>query len=108
MKSLPNDDSARGGLTQVWDFFYRDSLRAQKFQMLIALVFEGFLFQGGFTFYDIVSSIQLPTNCYLNVCIFESRHDIKNLAISSVSVPLKTLKTKFEVIPPNDVEGDTF
>ena len=28
-----------------------------------------------------------------------SKHDIKNLTKSSVSVPLKTTKTKFELIP---------
>ena len=29
-----------------------------------------------------------------------SKHDMENLAASSVSVPLKTPKTKFELIPP--------
>ena len=37
-----------------------------------------------------------------------SKHDIKNMTASSVSVQLKTPKTKFEVIPPKDEEGDTF
>ena len=36
-----------------------------------------------------------------------SKHDIKNLTASSYSVPLKTPKTKLEVPPPKDVEGDT-
>ena len=36
-----------------------------------------------------------------------SKHDIKNLTASSVSVPPKTSKTKCEVIPPKDVEEDT-
>ena len=58
---------------------------------------------------NIVTSIQLSTNCNLTVCIFESRHDIKNLTAGSpYSVPLKTPKIKSEVIPPKDVEGDTF
>ena len=57
---------------------------------------------------DIVTSIQLSTNCNLTVCIFESRHDVKNLTAASYSVPLKTLNTKLEVIPPKNVEGDTF
>ena len=35
-----------------------------------------------------------------------SKHDIKNLTASFYSVPLKTPKTKLEVIPPKDVEGD--
>ena len=48
------------------------------------------------------------TNCHFTVCIFESGHDIKNLTTSSYSVPLETLNTKLEVIPPNDAEGDTF
>ena len=33
-----------------------------------------------------------------------SKHDIINLTASSYSVP----KTKLEVIPPTDIEGDTF
>ena len=37
-----------------------------------------------------------------------SKHDIKNLTSSSYSVPLKTLKTKLEGIPPKDTKGDTF
>ena len=37
-----------------------------------------------------------------------SKHDIKNLTTGSYSVPLKTPKTKFEVIPSKHVEGDTF
>ena len=37
-----------------------------------------------------------------------SKQDIKDLNGSSVSLPLKTLKTEFEVIPPKDVEADTF
>ena len=57
---------------------------------------------------DIITSVPLSTNCNLSVCIFESRHDIKNLTASSVSVPLKTIKTKFEVISPKDVDEDTF
>ena len=61
-----------------------------------------------FTFHDIVTSIQLSTNCNLTVCSFESRHDIKNLTSSSYFVPLKTSKTKLEVFPSKDVEGDTF
>ena len=61
-----------------------------------------------FTFHDIVTSIQLSTNFNLTVCIFESRHDIKNLTTSSYAVPLKTPKTELEVIPPKDEEGDTF
>ena len=62
-----------------------------------------------FTCHDIVSSIQLSTNCNLTVCIFESRHDIKNLtATSPYSVPLKTPKIKLEVILPKDEEDDTF
>ena len=52
-------------------------------------------------------SIQLLTNCNLTVCIFENKDDIKNLTARSYSVSLKTLKTKLEVIPPKDVEGDT-
>ena len=54
-----------------------------------------------FTSHDIVTSIQLSTNCDLTVCIFESKHDIKNLTASSYSAPLimKTSKTKLEVIP---------
>ena len=35
-----------------------------------------------------------------------SKRDIKNLTASCHSVPLKTPKTKLEVIPPKDVEGD--
>ena len=41
------------------------------------------------------------TQCCL--CVFESRHDIKNLTASSNSVSLKTTKPKLEVIPPEDV-----
>ena len=59
-----------------------------------------------FTSYDIVTSIQLSTNCNSTVCIFESTCDIKDMTASSVSVPLKTPKTKFEVIPLKEV-GDT-
>ena len=33
---------------------------------------------------------------------------IKSLTVSSYSVLLKTPNTKLEVIPPKDVEGDTF
>ena len=33
---------------------------------------------------------------------------IKDLTESSVSMPLNTPNTKFEEIPPKDVEGDTF
>ena len=47
-----------------------------------------------FTSHDIVTSIQLSINCNLTVCIFESRHDIKNLIARLYSVPLKTPKTK--------------
>ena len=36
------------------------------------------------------------------------KHDIINLTTSSYSVPLKAPKTKLEVIPPTDIEGDTF
>ena len=61
-----------------------------------------------FTSHDIVTSIQLLANCNLTVCIFESRHDIKNLTTSSYCAPLKTPKTKLEVIAPKNVEGDTF
>ena len=61
-----------------------------------------------FICHDIVTSIQLSTNCHLTVCIFESRHDIKNLMASFYSVPLKTPKTKLEVTPLKDVEGGTF
>ena len=60
-----------------------------------------------FTSHDIVTSIQLSTNCNLTTCIFESRHGIKNLTSSSYSVPLKTPKTNLEVIPPKYVEGNT-
>ena len=60
-----------------------------------------------FTSHDIVTSIQLSTNCNLTVCIFESRHDMKNLTASSYSVPLRTLKTKLEAIPRKDVGRDT-
>ena len=34
------NDTAKGGLTQFRELFYRDSLRIQTFQMLIALLFE--------------------------------------------------------------------
>ena len=34
------------------------------------------------------------------------KRDIKNLTASFYSEPLKTPKTKLEVIPPKDVEGD--
>ena len=61
-----------------------------------------------FTCHDIVTSIQLSKNCNLTVCIFESRHDIKHPTTNFYSVQLKTPKTKLEVIPPKDVEGDTF
>ena len=61
-----------------------------------------------FTSHDIVTSIQLPTDCYLTVCIFERRHDIENLTASSVSVSLKSPKAKYEVIPPKNAEGDIF
>ena len=37
-----------------------------------------------------------------------SKHDIENLTASTYSEPLKTPRTKLEVIPPNDVDGDTF
>ena len=37
-----------------------------------------------------------------------SKHDIENLTASTYSEPLKTPMTKLEVIPPNDVDGDTF
>ena len=60
------------------------------------------------TSHDIVTSIKLSINCDLPVCVFESRHDIKNLTASSYSVPLKTPKTKLEGIPPKDEEGDIF
>ena len=60
------------------------------------------------TSHEIVISIQLSINCHFTVCIFESGHDIKNLTASSYSVPLKTPKTKLEVLPPKDVEGDKF
>ena len=33
------NDSAKGGLAQFWDF-YRDSLRAQRFQTLVTSLFE--------------------------------------------------------------------
>ena len=36
------------------------------------------------------------------------KHDIINLTTSSYFVPMKTPKTKLEVIPPKDEEGDTF
>ena len=52
--------------------------------------------------------LSLRFSCNLTVCIFDSRHDIKNLTTSSYSVPSKTPKTKLEVIPPKDVEEDTF
>ena len=52
--------------------------------------------------------IRLLTNYNLTVCIFESRHGIKNMTASSYFVPLKTPKTKLEVFTPKDVEGDTF
>ena len=56
--------------------------------------------------------LSLTFNCQQIVIklsvLFESRHDIKNLTTSSYSVPLKSQKTKLEVIPPKDVEGDTF
>ena len=61
-----------------------------------------------FTSHDSVTPLQLLTNCNLTICNFESKHEIKNMTLSSVPLPLKTLKTKFEVIPPKDVEGDTF
>ena len=57
------------------------------------------------TSHDIITSIQLSINCNFTVCIFESRHDIKNLTTSSYSVPLKTPKTKLEVIPRKDVHN---
>ena len=60
------------------------------------------------TFHDIVATSQLTINYDLTVCIFESRRDIENLMPRSYSVPLKTPKKKFEGIPLNDVEGDTF
>ena len=59
-----------------------------------------------FTFHDIVTSIQLSTDFNLTVYIFESRLDIKNLTTSSYSVPLKTPKTKLEVIPPKDYKTE--
>ena len=60
--------------------------------------------------HDIVPSIQLSTNCQQIVifCIFQSRHDIKNLTASSYSVLLKSPNTKLEVISPKDEEEDTF
>ena len=61
-----------------------------------------------FPFHDIVTSIQLSTNYNLTVCIFESRPDIKNLTATFYSLPLKTPKTKSEVIPSKETEGDTF
>ena len=53
----------------------------------------GKIFDTSSTSHDIVTSIQLSTNCNLTVCISENRHDIKNLIESSYSVPLKTPKT---------------
>ena len=38
----------------------------------------------------------------------KSKHSIIDLTTTSYSVPLKTPKTKLEVIPPTDLEGDTF
>ena len=34
------DDSAKGGLTQFWEHFYRDSLRAKIFKTLITSLLE--------------------------------------------------------------------
>ena len=34
------DDSAKGGLTQFWEHFYRDSFRVQRFQTLITSLFD--------------------------------------------------------------------
>ena len=60
------------------------------------------------TSHDTITSIQLSINCNLTFCIFQTRHDIKNLTGSSHSVALKTSETKLEGIPSKDVEGDTF
>ena len=38
----------------------------------------------------------------------KSKHYIIDLTTTSYSVPLKTTKTKLEVIVPTDIEGDTF
>ena len=61
-----------------------------------------------FTSHDIVTSIQFSIDSNLTVCIFESTHDIEDLAASSYSVLFKTPDTKLQVIPPKDEEGDTF
>ena len=39
-KVMKIDDTAKGSLTQFWDLFHRDFLRAQRFQMLISSLFE--------------------------------------------------------------------
>ena len=38
----------------------------------------------------------------------KSKHIIENLRASSYYVPLKTPRTKSEVIAPKNAEGDTF
>ena len=50
---------------------------------------------------------QLLTNFTFALIIFGSRNDIKYLNRIHVSTLLKTSWTKFEVIPSQDVRGDT-
>ena len=60
-----------------------------------------------FTFHDIVTSIQLSTNCNLTVCIFESRHDIKKSDRKFLFCATKDPKGKIRSNSSKDVEGDT-
>ena len=57
---------------------------------------------------DITGFSQLSKNFTVTLIIFGTMHNIKTLNKISVSALLKTLWTKFEVIPPQDVGGDTF
>ena len=49
-----------------------------------------------FTSHDVVTSVQLSTNCNLTVCIFESGHDIKNLTEDKLrSNPSKRCRRRY-------------
>ena len=65
--------------------------------------------------FDIMSAFKIQTvklqffdNWIKRGNIMKSKHDIKNLTVSSYSVSLKTPETKLEVISPKNVERDTF
>ena len=53
----------------------------------------GQIFDIMFTSHDIVTSIQLSTNCNLAVCISESRHDTKNL--TAIEDPKDKIRSNF-------------